>query len=95
MYLSFDDWKLDRFEKSKVKNKKYMALLKHRVTGKFRKMNFGDVRYQQYKDSTGLGLYSSKNHLDKKRRKNYRSRHETYIRSGMYSPGYFSMKYLW
>ena len=39
------------FEKSKVKNKKYAAILPN---GKI--VNFGDKRYQQYEDRTPLKL---------------------------------------
>jgi hypothetical protein len=38
-------------------------------------IHFGDNRYQQYKDSTGLGVYSSKDHLDPTRRSSYFFRH--------------------
>ena len=56
------------FSKSKVKNKKYAV----KYNGKT--INFGDSRMAQYKDSTGLGLFSSKNHLDPIRRKSYLAR---------------------
>ena len=55
-----------KFEKSKLKNKKYSV-----ITPKGKKINFGDKRFQQFKDSTGLGLYSDLDHNDKKRKKNY------------------------
>tara|TARA_A100001015_G_C14678647_1_gene589810 strand:- start:66 stop:293 length:228 start_codon:yes stop_codon:yes gene_type:complete len=37
--------------------------------------HFGDSRYEQYKDSTGLGIYSHLDHMDKTRRSNYYKRH--------------------
>ena len=35
-------------------------------TKKTRKINFGDNRYEQFKDRTPLGLYTSKNHERRK-----------------------------
>jgi hypothetical protein len=57
------------------KFKKYVALLPDG-----RKVHFGDKRYQQFKDSTGLGLYSHLDHGNKKRRENYFSRHSAGIK---------------
>lgn len=59
-----------RFSPSTRKGKKYMATL---VDGT--KIHFGAKGYEQYKDSTGLGIYSKFDHMDKKRRENYFSRH--------------------
>jgi hypothetical protein len=85
-----------KFEKAKAKNKKYSAILRNKTTKKTVRVNFGDSRYEQYKDSTGLGLWSHKNHLDVKRRKNYRLRHANHAgRPGFYSPGRFSYEKLW
>ena len=58
-----------------VAKKKYTALVRDSVTKKERKVSFGSRDYSQYRDSTPLKLYSSKNHLDKKRRENYFMRH--------------------
>ena len=55
--------------------KKYTAILKNKKTKKTRKLNFGDRRYQQYKDRTPLKLYKGKNHNTRKRMQNYFSRH--------------------
>lgn len=74
--------------------KKYYAVLENKITKKLVQVPFGDQRYEQYKDSTGLGLYSEKNHLDKKRRKNYRARHQ-HDNLKDWSSGYFSWKFLW
>jgi hypothetical protein len=90
------------FEKgSPASGKKYIAIL---PDGK--RVPFGARGYQHYKDSVpkrlGGGKWSSKDHLDKDRRKNYRSRH-----AGMrnkdgrrsidvkYSPAWFSYHFLW
>ncbi len=45
-------------------------------SGRFtRAIHFGDTRYQQYQDSTGLGLYSHLDHNDERRRAMYFLRH--------------------
>jgi len=76
------------FEKSKVKNKKYVAIL---PDGK--RVNFGDKRYQQYEDRTPLKLYSSLDHHDKERRNRYYERHNKDYHK--YSADWLSKKYLW
>ena len=55
--------------------KKYTAHVKDKKTKKVRKIHFGDVRYQQYKDRTPLKLYANKNHGTRKRMENYFNRH--------------------
>ena len=75
-------------EKSKVKKKKYAAILPN---GK--RVNFGDKRYQQYEDKTNLKLYSNLDHHDKERRKRYYERHNKDYPK--YSADYFSKVYLW
>ena len=77
------------FKVSTRKNKKYMVKLENGTT-----VHFGDKRYQQYRDSTGVGAYSHLNHLDKKRRENYKTRHEK-TRHNKYSPSWFSDSFLW
>ncbi len=65
-------------------------------------IHFGDIRYEQYKDSTPLKLYSTLDHKDTKRRDNYLRRAKgikneygelTYLDKN--SPNYYSVKYLW
>lgn len=73
------------FKKSKRKNKKYDVY----KNGKYL-VSFGDNRYGQYKDK--IGSYSSKNHLDKKRRELYYKRHGD---AKFESAKWFSHKYLW
>lgn len=87
------DWKLIRFRKSSSKNKKYDAILKS--GDKTFHMAFGDKRYQHYKDSTGLGLYSNLDHNDKKRRSSFIARMKGFVKPGVWSPAYFAIKYLW
>jgi len=94
-----NDFSFVRFEKSKRKHKKYDAMLKNKKTKKIVRVPFGGkhsngVPYQQYRDSTGLGLYSHLDHGDSHRRANYRKRHKN-DNLDSYSPGYFAMRFLW
>lgn len=83
-----------RFEKSKNKTKKYDAILVNKKTGREKRVSFGAIPYEQYKDSTGLALYSNKNHNDKHRRELYRKRHRGEEKN-RFSSGWFSWYYLW
>jgi len=88
-------FKLIGFRKSTRKHKKYDGILGDEK-GNFIFVPFGDNRYEQYEDRTGLGLYSKANHLDKKRRASYKARHgATNAHKVRYSPAYFSWNYLW
>ena len=60
---------------SSRKNKKYSATIKSKA-GRTRTVHFGHPDYQQYRDVTGLGLYSRCNHGDRERRSRYFARHE-------------------
>lgn len=86
--------KFIKFEKSKTKHKKYAAILKNTETGRNKKVNFGDKRYQHYRDKTGLGLYSHLDHRDPERRRRYRARHAKTMKK-KYSASWFAAKYLW
>ena len=88
------------FSKSTRATKKYMVV----YNGK--KIHFGAIvnmiPMEQFKDSTGLGLYSKYDHGDKKRRASYRARHKaiklkdgTLAYKNKNSASYWSMKYLW
>jgi capsid portal protein len=66
--------------------KKYYAIVNNR------KVYFGQYPYQQYRDK--LGYYSDLDHLDKQRRKNFKSRFERY-RHRKGSSAYFSDQILW
>ena len=91
--------------KATAKNKKYSAIVRNKTTKKERKISFGAIDYQQFKDSTPLGLYSSKNHGDKKRRKQYFQRFSNVSTKaeavkkekagGKYTPKLLSHIYLW
>ena len=72
-------------------NKKYKVVIRDGESKKT--VQFGDKRYQQYKDKTPLKLYSSKDHMDKDRRASYRARHN--YDKPKYSAGWFALKYLW
>jgi|APFre7841882793_1041355.scaffolds.fasta_scaffold97385_2 hypothetical protein len=95
MYYPTSEYKLTGFVKSNTENKKYDAVLKNKKTGKLTHVPFGDSRYEQYKDSTGLGAYTSKDHGDPNRRKLYKMRHQKDLKPNNYSAGYFSYYYLW
>ena len=83
------------FRQSTRKNKKYDAILTD-DKGNTIHIPFGDTRYEQYKDTTGLGLYSKGDHLDEKRRTSYRARHGANgSQTIRYSPAWFSWTYLW
>lgn len=82
-----------RFEKSHLPDKKYDAILKSRSTGRPVKVPFGARSYSQYKD-IALGLYSSQDHEDTKRRASYHARHSGDT-NAPYSASWFSLKYLW
>ena len=80
---------------------KYTAILKD---GK--KVHFGHQDYEHYKDTVpkklGGGLWSNRDHLDTKRRTNYRKRHAAiktkdgkYAYRVKYTPSWFSYHYLW
>jgi hypothetical protein len=94
-YYPKSQYSLDKLAKSKRKFKKYDAVLINKITNKIITIPFGDSRYEQYKDTTGLNLYSNKDHGDKKRREAYRARHAKDVREGYYSAGYFALRYLW
>ena len=86
-----------KFEKSKLKNKKYSV-----ITPKGKKINFGDKRFQQFKDTTGLGLYSDLDHNDKKRKKNYckrsgniKDKKGDLTKNDKESANYYARTYLW
>lgn len=85
------------FTRAETKTHKYSV-----ITPSGRKINFGHKKYKHYKDTTGLGLYSHMNHLNKDRRKSYLARAKG-IRDakGMLTyknkekPNYYAIKYLW
>jgi hypothetical protein len=93
------EYKFLRFEKSKTKGKKYDAILQDKTTKREVKVSFGDSNLPQWKDSTGLGLYSKKDTLDKNKRRQFRARFSALKQkadfANYYSPLYFSYRFLW
>ena len=76
-------------------NKKYKVVI-HSKDGSKKTVQFGDKRYEHFKDTTPLKLYTRLNHGDKKRRKNYRARHgASGYQTVPFSPAWFSWNYLW
>jgi hypothetical protein len=86
-------YSLVKFEVSRTKDKMYDAILSSRT--KTVRVPFGDTRYENYKDETGLNAYPQLVHGDEERRQAYRRRHHVYLKPGMFSPGFFSWYYLW
>ena len=87
---------MPKFFKSVVRGKKYGVV----YNGKL--INFGDSNMSHFHDSTGLGLYTYKNHEDPIRRANYLKRARGITnKSGEYtyldknSANYYSVNYLW
>jgi len=96
VYYSMNDYKLIRFVKSNTAGKMYDAVLEKRDDRTRRKrVPFGDNKMMNYQDKTGLNLYNGLIHGDQKRRESYIARHKGFLKPGFYSPGWFSMKYLW
>jgi len=90
-------FKLIGFRKSTRKHKKYDGILGDEK-GNFIFVPFGSLNYEQFKDTTGLGLYSSKDHLDKDRQKAYKARHGGASHKShtiRYTPAWFSWNFLW
>jgi hypothetical protein len=83
--------KLLSFEKSHLKDKKYNAILEN--NGQIKKIPFGSSKYQHFKDTTGLNLYSHLDHNDELRKKRYFARHNKNYPK--FSADYFSKRYLW
>jgi hypothetical protein len=73
---------------SPLKNKKYRVILSNGKT-----IDFGDKRYEQYRDTTPLKLYSNLDHNDKKRQMRYYSRHVKDY--GPFTADWMSKHYLW
>ena len=94
-------------EESPLLRKKYRAYIQHKITKVIRYLDFGDSRYGQYEDTTGLNLYSKYDHKDKTRRQNYFKRFsntpykkdalkkEIEQSNGLYTAKILSHQYLW
>lgn len=95
VYYDKKNYSFTRFERSHKKEKKYNAVIRNNKNGREVRIPFGDSTMEHYKDSTGLGLWEHKNHQDNKRRDLFRKRHCGFLRTGYYSPSYFSINFLW
>jgi hypothetical protein len=94
VYYLIKEHTLEGFEKSNTKNKMYDAILRNSNGRKFR-VPFGDSTMENFQDKTRLNLYPQLIHGDEKRRKSFRARASGFVKNGYYSPGYFSLNYLW
>lgn len=96
VYIPMKQWDLLGFRKSSRKGKMYDAILINKKdTTKKKYVPFGSNKHQNFSDRTGRNLYPKLIHGDQERRKRYIARHKGFVRKGFYSPGYFSMVYLW
>ena len=98
--------KIIKFEKG-PRDKKYSAYIQDKKTKQVRKLHFGAKGYQQYRDSTPLGIFSKNDHKDIKRMRRYYSRHsgtskrltainkEKMKSNFRYTPKLLSHIYLW
>jgi hypothetical protein len=93
------DYTFKGFERSKNPKKKYDALLEKKSTKRIKRLSFGSRGMSQYKDSTPLKLYKSKDTNDKVRRKafldRFRKTRERQNWNREYTALYFATKYLW
>jgi hypothetical protein len=95
VYYNKSIYNLLGYRKSRRKNKMYDAVLQNKKNNKFIYVPFGDNRYENYQDNTGLNLYPKLIHNDKERRRLYRLRHNRHIKKGYFSPSFFSYFILW
>lgn len=94
MDIKADRFKHIRFERSKTRGKKYDSIIEDKITKKRQRVPFGDDSFQQYRDDTGLKLYSRLDHNDEKRRQSYLARHEK-TRHKKFSSSWYSSVFLW
>lgn len=88
------------FAPSPRKNKKYRVYFT--LAGEDCYVDFGQLGYEHYRDSTPLRRYSGWDHGDAGRRRNYLLRasgivdkHGHKTRDDPLSPNYWSIRYLW
>ena len=92
--IDSDRFRFVKFQKSKSRNAKYDAIIEDVKTLRKQTIPFGDNSYQQYRDDTGLKIYSRLDHNDKKRKASYLARHEK-TRYKKWSASWFSSVFLW
>jgi hypothetical protein len=89
-----EDMELLGFESSTRKGKKVDAILRHKITGRMRRIPFGQKGSTTFHDLTGVG--GDPVHGDSARRQRYRQRHAGEGDAHrMYSPGWWSWHVLW
>lgn len=82
------------FEVSHRPDKKFNAIVFNTLTGRIRRIPFGQRGSTTYQNKTGVGRVAT--HHDKVRRDNYRRRHHGEgLASKKYTPGWFAWHYLW
>ena len=88
--------------KSKKPHKYTAWVIREKDRKLLHKVKFGNKNYEHYEDSTPTKFWSHLNHGDKKRRSNYRTRHEAILNKKgeqvykvEYTPAWFSYNYLW
>lgn len=89
-----DKYVFVRFEKSHLRSKKYNAILQNTDNDLLKKIPFGSSSNEHYRDTTGLGAWSHKDHNDKERQRLYKARHAKTAKN-KFSSSWFSMRYLW
>lgn len=76
--------------------KKYKVIVVDPKNNTKKTVQFGSRLHGQYKDITPLRLYSSYDHMDRKRRDNYRKRHGASGHQKIkFTPAWFSWWFLW
>jgi hypothetical protein len=93
MYYDMKKHILLRYQPARNAKKKYEAVLQRVSDKKLIFVPFGDSAYESFQDATELNLYTV--HNDPVRRRLYRGRHHSHLRTGYYSPGAFSFHLLW
>ena len=94
MDIHSDRFRHIRFERSRTRGKKYDSIIEDKITKRQQRVPFGDVNFQQYRDTTGLKLYSRLDHNDPKRRAAYKARHEN-TRHKKFTPSWYADRFLW
>ena len=91
------DYDLIDIQISKVRNKKYDALIRNKRTGEIVKVSFGSRNplMQQYRDTTPLKYYKVLDHNDQNRKKQYQQRFKSKYNPDYYSSTSLSWEFLW
>jgi len=96
VFYSDKKYRFVKFQRSKNMKSKYDAILENKQNKRRVRVPFGDRSFEQYRDATGLKLYSNLDHNDPKRRASYRKRHGAQgYQNRKYSPAFFSWNFLW